>query len=74
MNVKKGWPTLSIELLIILHFRKRKGVLERESENFTKIERIFKGNFEKSGWLFGGAFWQSLFGFSRLGWSICLLG
>ena len=68
MNVKKGWPTLLIELLFILHFRERKGVLERENENFTKkIERIFKGNFEESGWLFGGAFWQSLIGFSRLG-------
>ena len=68
MNVKYGWPTLSFELIIILCFRERKRIIERESENFhKKIERIFKGNFGESGWLFWGSFLEKFNWFSRLG-------
>ena len=43
MNVKKGWPTLSIELLFILHSKERKGVLEREKVRISqKLKKISK--------------------------------
>ena len=35
---------------------------------------FFKKKIEESGRLFGGAFWQGLIGFSKIGLRICLLG
>ena len=67
MNVKYGWPTLSFELHIILYFRERKGILERESENFTKKMKEFsKEILRKVAGFFGGVFWKSLIGFQGL--------
>ena len=54
--------------------RERKRVLERESENFTKIERIFKGKFEESNQQFGGVFLARSNWFFKLGLRISLLG
>ena len=71
--LKRGGRLFQFNFSPYCIFRERKGVLERESENFTKIQRNFKKKIEESGQLFRGAFWQGLIGFSKLGLRICLL-